>query len=146
LTLPAVELGQRATRFAYLFRSPWAFGPMLGIALGLPVLGGGGRIAMRVIAHATNVAPSFSIEGTITVLLMGAVSGAAGGLIYAVLARLLPTRQIARALAFAAVLILLTLRGTSPSTPVTLSLFLPVMLVYGTLFHVAWQRRYADAR
>ena len=123
-------------------RSPWMFDPLVGIALGVPILGIGGRIAMRVIAHATNVAPGFSLGGTMTVVFMGAVSGAAGGVIYAVLARFLPDRAAVRAVLFGVVLTLLTLRGTSPSTPLTLSLFLPLAWVYGALLDHLHRRRF----
>jgi hypothetical protein len=125
-----------------LASSAWVFDPLLGIALGLPILGVGSRIAMRVIAHATNVAPGFSLSGTTTVVLMGAVSGAAGGLIYAVLARLLPGRAVIRGVVFGIILTLLTLRGASPSTPLTLSLFLPLTLIYGALLDYVHRRRF----
>lgn len=89
----------------------------MGIALGLLILGIGGRIAMRVIAHATNVAPGFSFGGTMTVVFMGGVSGAAGGAIYAILARFMPNGGALRSLMFGVILVLLTLRGLSPATP-----------------------------
>lgn len=126
-------------------RSLWMFDPLVGIALGLLILGIGGRIAMRVIAHATYAAPSFSFNGTMTVVLMGAVSGAAGGVIYAVLARFLPDRAVIRAALFGVILTLLTLRGTSPSTPLSLSLFLPLALLYGALLDYVHRRRFAPS-
>jgi hypothetical protein len=132
-------------RLMHASRSPWVFDPLVGIALGLAILGVGGRIAMRVIAHATHAAPSFSIGGTMTVVLMGAVSGAAGGVIYAVLARLLPRRALIRGAVFALILALLTLRGTSPSTPLSLGLFLPLSLLYGALLDYLHRRRFAAA-
>ena len=124
-----------------LARNLWVFGPLLGIALGLPILGIGGRIAMRVIANATDVAPGFSLGGTMTVVLMGAVSGAAGGLIYAVLARFLPNRTVLRGLLFGVILLLLTLRGLSPATPLSLWLFLPLTALYGGLVDYVYRRR-----
>ncbi|MBC7834946.1 MAG: hypothetical protein H7Y88_07575 [Phycisphaerales bacterium] len=114
----------------------------MGIALGLPILGIGGRIAMRVISHATNIAPGFSLGGTMTVVFMGAVSGAAGGLIYAVLARFLPNRLVVRAALFGIILVLLTLRGLSPASALSVSLFLPLTLLYGGLMDFAWRRRF----
>jgi hypothetical protein len=130
-------------RFVDASRSPWMFDPLIGIALGLTILGIGGRIAMRVIAHATYAAPSFSLGGTMTVVFMGAVSGAAGGVIYAVLARVLPDRAVIRGVMFAVVLTLLTLRGTSPSTSLSLSLFVPLALLYGALLDYVHRRRFA---
>jgi uncharacterized BrkB/YihY/UPF0761 family membrane protein len=141
VTSPAAGLARRTTRYSPLARSGWVFGPLAGIAVGVPILGIGGRIAMRVIAHATDVAPGFSLGGTLTVVLMGAVSGAAGGLIYAVLHRVLPNRDGWRALIFGVVLVLLTLHGLSPATPLSLSLFLPLTLLYGALMSYVYPRR-----
>jgi hypothetical protein len=146
VTVPAADLPQRATGFAHVVRSPWVIGPLLGIALGLPILGIGGRVAMRVIAHATNVAPGFSFGGTMTVVFLGAVSGAAGGLIYAVLARVLPNRRVVRAMVFGLVLILLTLRGLSPATTLSLSLFMPLTLLYGAVMDYAYRRQFSSVR
>jgi hypothetical protein len=140
MTSPAADLAQGSSRFAHLARSRWVFGPLMGIALGLPILGIGGRIAMRIIAHATNVAPGFSLGGTMTVVFMGAVNGAAGGLIYAVLARFVPNRPVVRPLLFGVILVSLTLRGLSPASALSVSLFLPLILLYGGLMDFAWRR------
>jgi len=137
-----VTLDHGTTRITHLARSPWIFDPLLGIALGLPILGVGSRIAMRIIAHATNVAPGFSFGGTMTVVGLGALSGAAGGLIYAVVARVVRDRATVRGVIFGLILILLTLRGTDPFTPLTLSLFLPLTLLYGALLHFVHRLRF----
>lgn len=138
MTIP-VAAEPRTTQLA---RSPWVFDPLMGMALGLPILGIGSRIAMRIIAHATNVAPGFSLGGTMTVVSLGVVSGAAGGLIYAVLFRVLRDRATLRAVIFGVILVLLTLRGASPFTPLTLSLFLPLTLLYGALLHFVHRLRF----
>jgi hypothetical protein len=118
----------------------WLRGPLLGALLGLPILGGGGRLAMHAVALTTGAQRSVTVEGTITVLLAGLASGAAGGVIYAVLARLLPAKRLLRAALFAVVLALLTLRGLNPVRPATLALFLPLVLLYGWLLERAWHR------
>ncbi len=141
MTSPAA-LGERTTRAIHLARNPWLFDPLLGMALGLPSLGIGSRIAMRIIAHATNVAPGFSFGGTLTVVSLGVLSGAAGGLIYAMLYRVLRDRSLLRGVIFAVILTLLTLRGASPFTPLTLSLFLPLTLLYGALLHFVHRLRF----
>ena len=138
MTVP-VAVEPRASQIA---RNPWVFDPLVGIALGLPILGIGGRIAMRIIAHATNVAPSFSLGGTMTVIFMGIVSGAAGGVIYAILVRVLRDRPMLRGVIFGVVLTLLTLRGASPFTALTIGLFLPLTLVYGALLHFVHRLRF----
>jgi hypothetical protein len=140
VTSPAANVAELPT-LARLKQSAWVFGPLAGIALGLSILGIGGRIAMRVIAHATNGTPAFSLGGTATVVLLGGVSGAAGGLIYAVLARLMPNWSIVRMLTFGVILVLLTLRGLSPPTPLSLALFVPLILVYGALLDQLCRRR-----
>jgi hypothetical protein len=141
MTSPAT-LQHGTTRATHLARSPWIFDPLLGIVLGLPILGIGGRVAMRVIAHAASNAPSFSLGGTMTVVGLGALSGAAGGLIYALLARVMRDRAVLRGVIFGIILVLLTLRGTNPFTPLTFGLFLPLMLLYGAALHYIHRRRF----
>jgi hypothetical protein len=96
---------------------------------------------MHAISRTPGAQRAVSIEGTITVLLAGLAAGAAGGAIYALLARVLPARRALRAALFAAVLVLLTLRGLHPVQWLALALFLPVVLVYGWAFERAWHTR-----
>src|SRR6185436_12702507 len=98
----------------------WLRGPLLGAALGLPILGGGGRLAMHAVALTSEAQRSVTVQGTITVLLAGLAAGTAGGAIYAVLARVIPARRLLRAALFAVVLALLTLRGLNPVQRLTL--------------------------
>jgi hypothetical protein len=126
------------------WRRYWVLVPLLGVGLGTAILGIGGRIVMRVIAHETNVAPGFTLGGTMTVVGLGAVSGLAGGLIYAVLARFLPNRAIVRSLLFGVILVLITLRGLSPATALSISLFMPLVVLYGALIDYAYRRRFAS--
>lgn len=79
MTFPAA-VEQRTTRAAQLARNPWVVDPPVGMVLGLPILGTGSRIAVRIIAHASNVAPGISLAGTMTMVSLGVASGAAGGL------------------------------------------------------------------
>ena len=87
-----------------------------------------------------------SVQGTITVLLAGTLAGIAGGAIYAVLDRVLPSHRAARAALFAIALGLLTLRGLHPLQWTPVALFAPVVLVYGLLFERSWQARSHPAR
>jgi hypothetical protein len=66
-----------------------------------------------------------------TVVLLGAVSGAVGRLIYATLARFLTNRTGARSLLFGVILVLLTLPDMSPGTPLSVSLLIALVLLYG---------------
>jgi hypothetical protein len=119
---------------------PWWRGPLLGAMLGLPILGVGGRLVMRLLTVLTDAPAAASVEGTLTVLAAGTVSGIGGGLLYAVLTRLLPRHRWLRGALFAAALVLLTLRGLHPVRPVPLALFLPLALLYGVLLELAWHR------
>lgn len=126
--------------------TPWTRGPLLGAALGLPILGGGGRLAMRAIAVVGGAPAVATVEGTLTVLLAGLASGVGGGVLYALLARLLPERRGLRAALFALGLLLLTLRGLRPVQPLALALFLPPVVLYGALLDWGWHRRAAGRR
>jgi putative exporter of polyketide antibiotics len=126
-------------------RRHWVLVPLLGAGVGILILGIGGRVAMRAIAHATNVAPAFTLSGTLTVAALGGVSGLAGGLIYAVLARFLPNRALVRSLLFGVILVLITLRGLSPATALSISWFMPLVLLYGALIDYAYRRRFSSA-
>jgi putative exporter of polyketide antibiotics len=121
-------------------RTHWVLVPLLGTGVGVLILGVGGRVAMRAIAHATNVAPGFTLGGTMTVVGLGALSGLGGGLIYTVLARFLPNRRLVRSLLFGVVLVLITLRGLSPATTLSISWFMPLVLLYGALIDFAYRR------
>jgi len=58
-----------------------------GTLLGLIILGIGGRLLMRVIAHMEGRVPAFTPGGSITVVFAGTVAGALSGLIYTLLRR-----------------------------------------------------------
>jgi hypothetical protein len=116
-------------------------GPLLGALLGFPILGGGGRLAMHAIALTPGAQRSVTVQGTITVLLAGLAAGVAGGAIYALLAWVLPARRLLRAALFAVILALLTLRGLHPVQPLTLALFLPIVLLFGWLLERSWHTR-----
>ena len=110
---------------------------LLGAALGLCTLGGGGRIAMRVIALQTEAPSAMSVDGTITVLLAGAASGV-GGVVLLLISRaarilLRPGSAWLQHLLFAALLLWITLRGLHPVQPFAASLFLPLVLLYAAL-------------
>ena len=132
-------------RWSGIVSHSWLAAPLLGAAIGTPVLGVGGRLAMRAIALASGAPGAFTLEGTMTVVLLGAVSGAAGGLMYAVAQRVLPRVGWARLTLFFTMLVLVTLRGLRPVDPLRLALFMPLVLVYGTLMELAWQRRRTGA-
>jgi hypothetical protein len=118
----------------------WARAILLGAVVGLPVLGGGGRVAMRLIATLTGAPPALTFEGTLTVLLAGAGSGAAAGAIHQGLTVVLRRRRWLRVLAFLVVLGALTVRGLHPVQPLPLALFGTVMALFACLYLAAWRR------
>lgn len=117
----------------------WIRAVLIGALVGLPVLGGGGRAAMRLIAVLTGVPSAFSPEGTLTVLLAGAGSGAAAGAIHQGLGLVWRDRRW-RDVAFLLVLAALTLRGLHPVQPLPLLVFTPVMALFAGLFLLARSR------
>ena len=121
---------------------PWSFGALLGAAAGLPVLGVGGRMAMRLLAIASHAPPSFSPSGTMTVLLAGLASGVAGGVLYATLCRFLPQPRWARSALYTIALVLLTLRGLHPVQALALNAFMPLALAYGLVVDVVYSGWY----
>jgi hypothetical protein len=140
-------LSSQKIRYAAI--EPWLFGLLLGAGVGLVVLGVGGRIAMRAIALAGNTPPGFTVGGTATVVLLGAASGAGGGLLYTLLHLLVPRPRLVRSALFGLALVLLTLRGLRPIQPLALNWFMPLALAYGAIVdgaYTAWYRRRTRAR
>ena len=101
----------------------------------------GGRIAMRGIVVLSGAPPGFSLGGSVTVVVLGAVSGLVGALILMVLRVFLAGRWLLQTILFYAVLVLITLRGLRPIDSQRVFLFLPLVLVYGFLLRVLSRRR-----
>lgn len=120
----------------------WMIGILIGGLTGLVVLGVGGRLAMRAIALQERPSAAFTVSGTITVLLLGVVSGIAGGLIHVLLFRFLPHFHWLRRALFGGLLLLITLRGLSgTATTLSLALFLPLVVVYALIVAGLLERR-----
>lgn len=120
----------------------WISGILIGGGTGLIVLGIGGRLAMRALALQERPAAAFTLGGTITVILLGAVSGIAGGLGHVVLFRFLPHFHWLRRALFGALLLLIALRGLSgQATTLALMLFVPLVVVYALIVAGLLERR-----
>ena len=100
-----------------------------GTLLGLIVLGIGGRLLMRVIAHMEGRVPAFSPGGSITVVFAGTVAGALAGLIYYLLRRFVHKPWV-RTAAFIAICELISWRGVSGLLPLPKAMFMTLALVY----------------
>ena len=103
-----------------------------GAIVGLIVLGVGGRVMMRVIAHWEGRQPVLSPGGTFTVVMMGMVAGAAAGIVYGLIRRFIKNYplQIATFFAFCVVL---TLRGVNELLGKPKLLFVAITLVFCTI-------------
>lgn len=101
-----------------------------GALVGLVVLGIGGRLLMRVVAHMEH-RPVFvlTIEGTLTVVLAGAASGLVAGFIY-YLARRFIRKAWLRTAVFVLIGELVTWRGVHGLLPVPQLMFMGLALVY----------------
>jgi len=112
-----------------------------GTLVGLVVLGIGGRLLMRLIAHMENRGILvFTIPGTLTVLFAGTVAGAFAGLIYYFLRRLVRDAWL-RTLAFIAICELITWRGVHGLLPRPQLMFMTLALVYLVIIDVMGRRR-----
>jgi hypothetical protein len=101
-----------------------------GALVGLIVLGIGGRLLMRVVAHIEH-RPLFVLttEGTLTVVFAGTVAGLFAGFIYYVARRFLRQPWL-RTAVFVAICELVTWRGVHGTLPVVKVMFMSLALVY----------------
>jgi hypothetical protein len=113
-----------------------------GSVLGTLILGLGGRAAMRVIAVLDGTPQGFTVGGSMTVVFLGAVSGAAGGLILWAARRVLPNAPFIRGLIFWAALSCLTFRGLNPVTTQKVLVFGPLVALYGAILYRVWCQRF----
>jgi hypothetical protein len=123
-------------------RKDWIAGIIAGAVLGFVFLGAGGRAGMRIIAEASGQAPSFSIEGSIAVALLGAAAGAAVAAIFLMARVVFPTRRWLRGTLFWVVCGLIVLRGLNPVSTLNAAVFMPLFLMHGVLLHTFWCRVY----
>ena len=101
-----------------------------GALVGLVVLGIGGRLLMRVVAHMEHRPVFvFTIEGTLTVVLAGALSGLLAGFIYYLVRRFIRKRWL-RTATFVAICELVVWRGVHALLPVPQLMFMTLALIY----------------
>ena len=100
-----------------------------GALLGLLILGIGGRLLMRVIAHMEGRVPAFTLPGSLTVVFAGTVAGLLAGLIYHVLRRFV-RRPWIRTAAFIVICELISWRGVHGLLPLPQVMFMTLALVY----------------
>ena len=100
-----------------------------GTLVGLVVLGIGGRLLMRVIAHMEGRVPAFTPRGSLNVVFVGTVAGALAGLIYYLLRRFLRQPWM-RTTAFITICELVAWRGVHTLLPRPQLMFMTLVLAY----------------
>lgn len=104
-----------------------------GVLLGTIILGAGGRLAMRIVAERTTGTSGFTLGGTATVVFLGLVSGLLGALILLAARMLLRRWPPATTVVYWTLLIAISLRGLRPVDPLRATVFLPLIVAFGTL-------------
>ena len=123
-------------------RRDWLPVVVAGAILGFVFLGVGARAGMRLIALSSRQAPIFTVEGSIAVSLLGALTGVLVAVVFLLVRVVLPARRWMRAAIFWVVCAALALRGLRPVSLLNAGIFLPLFLVHGVLLHTFWCRVY----
>lgn len=120
-----------------------------GLFVGLLIIGGGMRLAMRLVAWIAGMPPAFTLSGTMLVVMIGLVFGAVLGLLYAPVARWLSVRWWMKGLQFGLPFAALTALAfmTDPEGELAIvspwigaSLFVPLPLLFGTILAFVVQK------
>ena len=124
----------------------WIVGLSAGTVLGAIFLGIGGRLAMRGIALAEGRMPLFTPEGSLAVVLLGAITGAIVASLFLLARVFFPSRRVLRVLFFWIVTLAVVLRGVSPLTLINVMWFVPLFLAHGSLLNLYWCRVHLTRR
>ena len=118
----------------------WLSGLAWGALCGAVVLGVGGRVAMRGVALVQEWTPYFTVEGSITVVVMGTLAGVAGAAIALVIASVPRLSGLARTVVYCAAAALLTWRILQPVDRDRVMMFAPVTIVYSVVLLMGFAR------
>lgn len=113
-----------------------------GTLLGLLILGIGGRLLMRVVAHMEGRAPMFTLEGSVTVIFYGAVAGAFSGTIYYLLQRFVREPSL-RTIAFVGLCGLVAWRGVHGLLPIPQAMFMALAMAYLVIIDILGRRSHS---
>ncbi|HEV2040009.1 MAG TPA: hypothetical protein VGT81_08190 [Casimicrobiaceae bacterium] len=110
-----------------------------GTLVGLVVLGIGGRLLMRVIAHMEGRIPVFTSQGSVTVVFAGTVAGALAGLIYYLVRRFVRQAWL-RTAAFIVICEVIAWRGVHELLPRPQLMFMTLALVHLVIIDIMGRR------
>jgi hypothetical protein len=127
-------------------RHDWLVGLGAGATLGFVLLGICARVGMRLIALDAGQAPIFTVEGSVAVSLLGALTGALVAALFLLMRTTLPGRRWIRGALFWAICLGLALRGLRPVSVLNAGIFLPLFVLHGVLLHAYWCRVYLAGR
>ena len=99
------------------------------------ILGIGGRVIMRIIAHWEGRVPVLTPSGTFTVVMMGALAGLAAGVVHGLLRRFV-TRTAIRVALFVAFCVAFTWHGANALLPKPRLIFVALTLAYVAVFEL----------
>jgi hypothetical protein len=113
---------------------------LTGAVLGLPILGVGGRIIMRIIAHWEGRVPVLTFGGTLTIVFAGTMAGLAGGAAHGIL-RWLITNALVRNTVFLLLCIAFTWHALNALLPRPRLMFVALTVVYVAALEAVTSRR-----
>jgi len=113
---------------------------LVGTATGALFLGVGGRLVMRAFGLATGRPSGFSVGGTFSVILWGAIAGFVGGMLLVAAARFLPALLRFRGLIFGLLCYVVATPGFRPPQLLVFALFAPTFLGYGVATVMLYER------
>ena len=117
---------------------------LTGAVIGFIVLGIGGRLMMRIIAHWEGRVPGFSLSGSLEVLMMGTIAGIIAGALHGVLRRFV-TNDVLRIAVFIVLCIAFTLFGVKNILLRPKILFVAITVIYCVMLELVSQRnKHAD--
>ena len=115
---------------------------LAGAAVGFVILGIGGRVLMRVIAHWEGRVPAFTFSGTFTVVMMGLLAGLGAGVVHGLLRRFVKSTAIRVAL-FVAFCVAFTWHGANALLPRPRLSFVALTLAYVAVLELISSKAHA---
>jgi hypothetical protein len=113
---------------------------LIGAILGLPILGVGGRIIMRIIAHWEGRVPVLTFGGTLTIVFAGTMAGLIGGAAHGIL-RWFVKNALIRNTVFLLLCIAFTWHAVNALLPRPRLMFVALTVVYVVALEVVTSRR-----